>query len=269
MHFYIITGASRGLGAAIAKKLLAENSQIYCLSRTSNRHLIRLAEETGSRLSYVPCDLNDTMRANEILQHILEEIPWEDIESITLVNNAGRIDPIRPIERCDEKDIIRTFNVNLLAPVILTSSFVRSLSHLDAEKTIINISSTASKKTYDGLSCYISSKAALSQFTRCIEEEQKGPVNPVKIVLFEPGSMDTGMQEKIAHAGDNLSSVLRFRRMRKEGFRDSVDQVAEKVISLIRGYSALAGGKISRFAMTLLIYMQAIEDEICPIIALT
>ncbi|HEX8041197.1 MAG TPA: SDR family NAD(P)-dependent oxidoreductase [Chryseosolibacter sp.] len=215
MHFYIITGASRGLGEAVAKKLLGENNQIYCLSRTFSRHLITLSEGNGTRLSYIPCDLSNIGRANETLQHILEEIRGEDIESITLINNAGRIDPIRPIDRCDENEIIKTFNVNLLAPVIFTSSFVRSLSHLDVKKTIINISSTASKKIYDGLSCYISSKAALSQFTRCVEEEQKQPANPVKMILFEPGSMDTRMQEKVVQAAENRSaSVLRFRRMR-------------------------------------------------------
>jgi len=270
MHYYIITGASRGLGEAIAKKLLGKNSHVYCLSRTINNNLISLSKENNFNLTYVPCDLSLPINSNHKLQGILDEIPPLSIQSITLINNAATIEPIRHIDNCSLQEITDTFNVNLLTPVTFTSTFIRKFKDLPAKKKVINISSTGSKKSYDGLSCYISSKAGLSQFTKVVAEEQKDQPYPVETMLVEPGSMDTEMQKKISSTPEkHCSWVERFREIRKRGLLGSVETTAEHVFRLVSGKLTTAGnGKISGFLMTTVISLPECYLVDSPILAL-
>lgn len=234
MHYYIITGASRGLGEAIAKKLLGKNTMVYCLSRTPCHRLTTFSEAQGYALKYVPCDLSAVSTANHALLGILNTIPPRKIESITLINNAATIEPLRPIQECDIAAIASTFNINLVSPVVYTSTFIRTFQDLKAAKKIVNISSTGSQRAYGGLSCYIGSKAGLSQFTKVIQEEQKREKFPVEMILFESGSLDTHMQDKIALVPEErFAWVQRFREMKKQGLLRSVDSAADHVISLV------------------------------------
>lgn len=234
MHHYIITGASRGLGEAIGKILLKKEHHVYSLSRSISEDLSRSSSDNDVPLTAIPCDLSSTSAATQTLRKLLREIRKSNPRSITLINNAATIEPIRPIDLCSEEEIVNTMNVNLIAPMVFTATFIRELKGSKIRRTVLNVSSTGCRRTYDGLSCYITSKAGLSQFTAVVAEEQKREEDAVNILLFEPGSMDTTMQEEIISTPEEHCSIVqRFKKLKSEGLLAAPEAIAQKITHLI------------------------------------
>lgn len=245
MKVFIITGTSRGLGNSIAKKLIDKNNYLFCISRKRDDNLIIYAKEKGFNLDFIEFDLSNIYKIEKLMSTIFDKIKFLKIESISLINNAGVISPIKRIENCKDNEIINNIHVNLLAPIILTSSFIKNVKTLEGNKKIINISSGAGKKPYYGWSNYCASKAAIDLFTQCIGIEQDRSTNPVKIVSLAPFIMDTEMQEEIRKTEkEDFEQVERFIDFKKDGELLSVDFVAEKVIKLLDEEEFTQGGVI-------------------------
>ncbi|MDA3838388.1 MAG: SDR family NAD(P)-dependent oxidoreductase, partial [Candidatus Delongbacteria bacterium] len=143
MNYYIITGTSKGLGEALANRLLNENNCLFCISRTKNSKLISLSEKHNTNLIYFGFDLNKANKIEHLLDDIFEKIDINKVESMNLINNAGTIKPIKTIEKLTSEEIINSFNVNLIAPTIIASKFIERTLNYSCEKRIINISSGA------------------------------------------------------------------------------------------------------------------------------
>ncbi|PKM48896.1 MAG: short-chain dehydrogenase [Firmicutes bacterium HGW-Firmicutes-7] len=245
MNYYIITGTSRGLGEAIARKLLKEDNFLICISRTINHNLVRTSKENGYKLCYIEFDLSRVDKLDEMMTQIFKNINIEDAQKICLINNAGTVAPIKTIGDSSASEIINSFNVNTIAPVLITSNFIVMLESCGCEKRIINISSGAGKNPYDGWSCYCSTKAALDMFTRCVALEQEKEEFPVKIISFAPGIIDTDMQNEIRQASIKYFSQLdKFIGLKENGSLMSVDFVADKVIDLLDDIEFIQGGVI-------------------------
>ncbi|PKM95621.1 MAG: short-chain dehydrogenase [Firmicutes bacterium HGW-Firmicutes-1] len=245
MNYYIISGTSRGLGEAIARKLLKEDNYLICISRTTNNNLVKTSKEKGYKLCYIEFDLSRVDKLDEIMTRIFENIKLDDAEKICLINNAGTVAPIKTIDDSSTSEIISSFNVNTLAPIVLTSNFIAMLKEFRCEKRIVNISSGAGKKPYDGWSCYCSTKAALDMFTRCVAIEQEKEEFPVKIISFAPGIIDTDMQNEIRQASiKHFSQLERFIGLKENGSLMSVDFVADKAIDLLDNIKFIQGGVI-------------------------
>lgn len=234
MHHYIITGASRGLGEAVGKILLRKEHHVYSLSRSISDELSRSSRDNHLSLTSIPCDLSSTSAATQTLRELLRKIRKKNAQSITLINNAATIVPIRPIDLCSEEEIINTMSVNLIAPMVFTATFIKELKGSKIRRTVVNISSTGCRRTYDGLSCYITSKAGLSQFTAVVAEEQKRDDDGVNVILFEPGSMDTAMQEEIVSTPEEHCSIVqRFKKLKSDGMLTAPETIAQKITGLI------------------------------------
>lgn len=234
MKYFIITGTSRGLGEALSKKLMGNGNQLFCISRSENSTLINSAQERGASLEYIAFNLLDVNQIGELMKKIFEKINKDDAESIVLINNAGTVTPIKPIENCTDNEIANNIQLNLTAPMILTSCFISLTESINTDKRIINISSGAGKKPYFGWSNYCSAKAGLDLFTRCVGVEQEDKENPVKIISFAPGIIDTEMQEEIrATKKDDFKDLERFISFKEEGKLLSPDQVADCVLHVL------------------------------------
>ncbi|KGE16825.1 (S)-benzoin forming benzil reductase [Paenibacillus wynnii] len=243
MKYFIITGTSRGLGEAISRKLLSKGNQLYCISRNENAGLIEASRESGTNLEYINFDLLDVSNIEEMMKKIFQKIDNDVVESIILINNAGTVTPIKPIEYCSSKEIAENVQLNLIAPMILTSCFISLTSPMNTDKRIINISSGAGKKPYFGWSNYCSAKAGLDLFTRCVGLEQEEKSSPVKVISFAPGIIDTEMQEEIrATKIEDFKDLERFVTFKEEGKLLSPDQVAECVLLLLE--QKYAGGEL-------------------------
>ena len=144
MRYVIITGTSQGLGEAIAAQLLEENTSIISISRRENKELTKLAEQYNSNCvfhSYLQDVHNLETNFNEIISSIQEDT----VSSIHLINNAGTLAPMKPIEKAESEQFITNVHINLLAPMILTSTFMKHTKDWKVDKRVINISSGAGK----------------------------------------------------------------------------------------------------------------------------
>jgi benzil reductase ((S)-benzoin forming) len=135
-------------------------------------------------------------------------------DEITLINNAGVVEPVKPLGKSNAEEIRSHININFVAPAILSNEFIKESSGINCKKTIINISSGAAEKPYYGWSMYCSSKAALNMLTQAVGLEQGSVDDPVKIIAIAPGVIDTSMQEKIRNVDlDDFPMKPRFTKL--------------------------------------------------------
>ncbi len=203
MKHIIVTGHSKGLGAGITTALIHEDHHIHGISRTDNTDLQKLAKAKGCQMDFYSCDLSHTDTIEPVMQQIFNNIDKENCDGIYLVNNAGVIKPIGPLETLEPADMEIHMRVNLLAPMFIIREFVKQFSGWKTEKRILNISSGAAINPYHGWSNYCTGKAGLDMFTRCIATEQDDQEYPVKLMAVAPGIIDTEMQTTIRGTTDD------------------------------------------------------------------
>lgn len=122
MNLYIITGASRGMGQAMARQLILPGNQLICISRQQSTELDELAAQQRVPLEQWHCDLADAAPVADQLQFWLSSRE-RAFESIHLVNNAGVIPAIAPLSDVPAADLVRAMRVGIEAPILLTAAF--------------------------------------------------------------------------------------------------------------------------------------------------
>ncbi|MFP4113856.1 MAG: SDR family NAD(P)-dependent oxidoreductase [Spirochaetota bacterium] len=206
MKHVIITGASRGLGAALTRALLEPEYSLFCVSRSLNDELIAESSAAGVELHWIQADLAETLSIDPFMSSIAERIDVEGSESIVLINNAGVLTPLGLIGSGDAGAIEHAVQVNLIAPMVLTHSFIRHFHAVRLPRTVINVSSGAGTSPMRGLSTYSTTKAGLNLFTRAAAAEHgtnDGPA-PLRFFAVSPGTVDTEMQDRLRSAGTSV-----------------------------------------------------------------
>lgn len=222
MDAYIITGASKGIGAALCKQLHDEGNTVIGISRS--------IPESWEGTKLLPFDLSQTEGIPELMTEAIALIP-ENCDSVTLINNAGTIEPIGFVENNDPESIISSISLNLTAPMLLSTAFIKELQKFEGDLKIMNISSGAGRKAYKGWSAYCAGKAGLDHFTVCLDEENER----VKAVSVAPGIIDTGMQERIRESKeDEFPLIDHFKEYKASGLLSSPEETASKLIALIQ-----------------------------------
>ncbi|PEB52323.1 short-chain dehydrogenase [Bacillus pseudomycoides] len=245
MRYVIVTGTSQGLGEAIATELLEENTRLICISRRQNETLIEKAKQKGIPFTFHSIDLQDVHHLEAHFETIFLSIEKEKVSSIHLVNNAGTLAPMKPIEKSESELLIANVQINLIAPMILTSSFMKHTKDLKVDKRIINISSGAGQKPYFGWGAYCTAKAGVNMFTQCVSTEEAGKDYPVKTISFAPGVVDTSMQQQIRQTEkEDFINLDRFIALKEEGKLLSPEYVAKAVVHLLETNDFEQGGVI-------------------------
>jgi len=234
MKCFIVTGASKGLGEAIIRKLLKPGHTVIGISRHKNAKLIADAAEAGVKLDYIEFDLANTEHLEAVNARIFGKIQKSELTGLYLINNAGTIEPIGPIHKSTGESIDRNVKINLTAPMILTANFMKWSQSLAIDKRILNISTGAARKPYTGWSAYCAAKAGLDHFTRCVAEEQKELEHGVRISSVRPGVIDTDMQATIrASKEEDFKDVQRFIAYKESGELLSPESVADRMLELL------------------------------------
>ncbi|MFN0222602.1 SDR family NAD(P)-dependent oxidoreductase [Paenibacillus sp. KR2-11] len=238
---YLITGTSRGLGEALALQLLGEGGAVVGLNRTANPGLREAADAAGSRYEETACDLAEPLAAAAAFEAFLNEAGWlREAEEITLINNAGVLEPMGPAGEADPAAQQAHLLVNLAAPLLLTSAFLRAAEGwpLTTRKQVVNISSGAGRKPYAGWSAYCSAKAGLDMMTRCIALEQGEGPGAVKIAAVAPGVVDTAMQEQIrAEDPRRFPEAGRFVGLKETGGLYTPEEAARRLAAWLKSGS--------------------------------
>ncbi|WP_207435679.1 SDR family NAD(P)-dependent oxidoreductase [Sabulibacter ruber] len=226
MRYYIITGASRGLGKAMAEALLQDEQN--CVLGVSRNSTI-----THPRYRHQPLDFSDIAGVEHNLHKVFAQLP--DAQKIVLVNNAGVIGEIGYIGQSQNEHFEYVFDVNVIVPAMFMNMFLQSYQHRqDCDRMIVNISSGAGQKAKDGWAAYCASKAALDMLSQTAQLEQEQLGTGVKVFSVAPGIIDTDMQEQIREADvEQFRSVQQFRDYKTQGALASPEEAAQKIIRLI------------------------------------
>lgn len=234
-NYYIITGTTRGIGESIARQLMSPENVIVCLSRNNNPILSTEAMTKGIELIECAVDLAEPGKIPKAVHNAFRRINDEDVAEITLINNAGTIHPIRKVGGGEASEqIVRAVAVNLTAAMIVTDVFLRETKGWEQPRRIVNLSTGASMRPVEGWSAYCSAKAGLRMFSQCLALEQKSAPNPVKVMAFAPGVVDTEMQSEIRNAKETQFPELdKFKDYKSSGKLLKPRLVAEKLLGLI------------------------------------
>lgn len=222
----VVTGASRGLGLALARRLLASGAAVVTLARSHNAGLAAEAQQFGAHLQQIQCDLADAS-AIESAAGLLADAQLPNGERYLLFNNAATLGPVDLADHLfDALAIQRTFTLNVAAVMVLTAAFLRS-TPTQADRRIINISSGAGRKPTPGWSVYCSTKAALDHYSRVLAIENPG----LRVAALAPGVVDTSMQEHIRSTDRRQFPDLdRFLRLHEQNQLAAPEAVAGKIL---------------------------------------
>ncbi len=216
----LVTGASRGIGASIAKALAAEGADVaitYEKSEALAAEVVQAIKAQGRRAVAIQADSADPAAIQRSVDRTVRELGGLDI----LVNNAGilRLGALKDISL---EDIDAILNVNVRGPIIASKS---ALPHLGKGGRIITIGSFfADRVPSPVLGVYAASKSALVAFTKGLAREL-GP-KEITVNLVQPGSIDTDMNPAHGPFGDTL------RQITAAGRYGAVEDVADLVAFL-------------------------------------
>lgn len=230
MKTVLVTGVSRGLGLAIAHRLVADGYRVLGHSRTESAAYRELCEASAGQAIFRPLDMMDLDAVADAGRAAIKA----DGPIYGLVNNAG-IGTDGVLATMHRTDIEAVLATNLLGPIILTKYVMRSML-ARREGRIINISSIIASTGFHGLSVYAASKAGLEGFTRSLSREA-GKMR-VTVNSVAPGYMETEMTASLK--GDKLDSV---RRRAPLGL-PRPDQAAGAVAYLLSDDGAAVTGRV-------------------------
>ncbi|GAB3443587.1 SDR family oxidoreductase [Massilia solisilvae] len=199
MKTVVITGATRGLGLAIARQAIAEGYKVVAVGRSLSPELGATCEQHPEAIHFEPYDFNEVEGIHNFANHVAKTYgrPWG------LVNNAA-IGTDGVLATLHERDIGQLLRVNVEAPILLTKYLLRPML-MNRAGRIVNISSIIASTGFNGLSVYGATKAALAGFTRSLSREVGKAGITVNTVA--PGYMETDMTSALQ--GEKLESIKR------------------------------------------------------------
>ena len=227
MDLYLITGTTKGLGAALAAQVAAlEGAELVSLSRTREGPI-----DGGHAFE---ADLDDLAALQSACDRIQRHLDTRKFDEAVLINNAGVVNPVGPLDQADAGELARNLHVNLLAPMVLMGRFLSMTAHV-ALRRVINISSGAARRPIFGWGGYCSAKAGLDMASRVAALEAATRGQNVEIVSLAPGVIDTPMQGVVRSAStEQFTDVERFRAMKAEGVLRPPQDVAADILRLER-----------------------------------
>lgn len=207
----IVTGHSKGLGAALTAQLEDSGWVVLGVSRSAG-----VAVDLSS-----PSDLMGWLESGALQEFLA------DATEVALINNAGAVAPIAFIGAQEAADIETAVNLNVTAPLLLTDAVVRERPAGTPLK-VVHISSGAGRRPATTWSTYCATKAAVDMHARTLAEEG---LDGVRVASIAPGVVDTQMQESIR--ATDFPNRDRFLSLKENGQLSSTEEAARKILALM------------------------------------
>ncbi|MCP2257784.1 NADP-dependent 3-hydroxy acid dehydrogenase YdfG [Streptoalloteichus tenebrarius] len=192
----VVTGASSGIGAAVASRLAADGARVALLARRADR-LSALAEEiaaAGGEALPVAVDVTDADQVSAAAETVAARLGRVDL----VVNNAGVALPSM-IDKGRTDDWQRMIDLNVTGVLRVVHAFVPALlaaAEAGAPADLVNISSVSADVIYPGWAVYAATKAAVTQFSATLRAELGG--RGVRVTNIEPGMVDSELRENVS-----------------------------------------------------------------------
>ena len=220
----VVTGASRGLGAGLA---FAFARQGFALGLCARSEIASPPGVVDEKLLRRRVDVTDASAVDAFAAEVAEALGPIDL----WINNAGVLEPIRPVHAVEPEEFARHIDVNVCGVFNGTRAFVRQVRERETRGVLINISSGAGRSPYEGWSAYCAGKAAVDRLTEVVALEQRK--NGLHAYAVAPGIIDTDMQELIRRSSvRDFPVVERFREMKDQEAFSTPDQVADGLLRI-------------------------------------
>lgn len=227
MHLTILTGASRGLGLAIASALLQPGHRLLTLSRGTPA----LVAPPGALLECWSADLAGAAPVAARLEAWLAALDPTAVASATLINNAGVISKLAPLAEIESEDLANALRVGLEAPTLLSAAFLRATAAWRVPRKLLLVSSGLGRRAMAGSASYCAAKAGLDHLARAVALEEAARPNGARIVSLAPGVIDTDMQVQLRAADPaRFPDRERFVGLKTGGQLDSPAEAAAKLL---------------------------------------
>jgi benzil reductase ((S)-benzoin forming) len=225
---YIVTGASRGLGWNLLQKITEYlDASALAISRSG-------LEAPMPRVQDLRCDLATREGQREAAAALKASVGSQTWRKAVLINNAGIVEPVAPVERCDPEALARNILVNLTAPLVLMQAFIEA-SHAVSRRCIINISSGAGRKPAPNLTGYCTGKAGLDMASLVANLEAESGSPPLTVTSIAPGMVDTAMQATMRSLNKaDFPAVTHFRKVWAQGGLSNASEIAGRILELER-----------------------------------
>jgi benzil reductase ((S)-benzoin forming) len=234
MKYAIITGSSRGLGEAIANRMLEEKVKVIGVARSDNEKLRDLAKQLGGEYHFYPCNLASTTEIRSVFHEISELTFNEQTDQVYLINNAGIIEPIETAGLLNDQAMLTNIQVNLTAPIQICNLMLKKAKASNVPLTVTNVTSGAAERPVHGWSLYCSTKAGINMFTKTTGLELENQQSQIKVIGYSPGIMDTGMQSTIRSSSEEAFAELdTFKDYKEKGMLRTPAVVANALVLLI------------------------------------
>lgn len=231
----VVTGASRGIGAAAAEAIATEGASLLLLARSSDgiTALASRLRKAGHVAEAMTCDVAEFTQVQAAIGRAHEAFGRVD----ALINNAGVIEPIGPLASADPKAWSHAADINFRG-VFNGMRAVLPEMRRQGSGVIVNLGSGAAHNPLEGWSHYCAAKAATAMLTRCAHLENRG--RGIRVFSLSPGTVATDMQRKIKASGINAVSQMDFAQ-----HAPASDPAQALVWLLTDDAAALAGQEVS------------------------
>lgn len=228
----IITGVSRGLGAALFDEYHHDGARILALGRTftPRQRIAALADPQRVRLRATNLQDSTSLPAADEIADFLQS--GRPDQRAVLVHNAAIAGPVGRIGTLTDADLAASAQVNLIAPMQLTNTFIAALPPQMAGR-ICYVTSSAARNPYPGWAAYCATKAAAEVFIQCAATDR------CETRIIDPGAMDTGMHAYLRKTGKGMPGHDRLIQRHASGNlahpRSAAVHIAQRTLADVDG----------------------------------
>jgi NAD(P)-dependent dehydrogenase (short-subunit alcohol dehydrogenase family) len=217
----VITGASRGIGAAIAREAHRRGMNLGLCARSEP------VLPEGDSVVSTRLDVSDEPAVHAFARAV--EARFGDID--LWINNAGVLEPIAFVRDVRVDDFRAHIEINLIGALIGSQAYLRHRQRVGRGGVLVNISSGAAWNPYAGWGAYCAGKAGLSRLTDCVAAEEAQ--NGLRAYSIAPGVVDTEMQALIRRTPVEVFPDLdKFSEMKRDGLFNSGEYVAREILAV-------------------------------------